>query len=56
MSNTNAIDSVREKIDQAWEISWSRFFRTETNLFYDWLSSYEQLTFEEEIERVLAYG
>lgn len=41
MSNTNAIDSVRAKIDQAWEIAWSRFFRTETNLFYDWLSSYE---------------
>ena len=28
-----------EKAEQAWAIAWSRFFRPETNLFYDYVSS-----------------
>lgn len=41
MVTTIKADPVREKMELAWEMGWSRFFRPETNLFYDWLSSYE---------------
>ncbi len=41
MITTLEFDSVREKINLAWTTAWKRFFRPETNLFYDWLSSYE---------------
>jgi len=30
---------LHDKMNQAWEISWARFFRPETNLFYDHISS-----------------
>jgi hypothetical protein len=28
-------------MDQAWKVSWKRFYLPKTNLFYDYLSSYE---------------
>lgn len=30
-----------EKVEQAWAVSWERFYLPETELFYDYLSSYE---------------
>ncbi|MDD2629621.1 MAG: hypothetical protein PHV61_05560 [Limnochordia bacterium] len=32
---------VRGKIEEAWAYSWERFFHEETDLFYDYISSYE---------------
>ena len=32
---------VRHSINHAWDISWSRFYRSDTHLFYDYLTSYE---------------
>jgi hypothetical protein len=33
--------SLAARMDQAWEVSWGRFFHPGTKLFYDYLSSYE---------------
>ncbi len=41
MVTTMETDTIREKMNLAWEMGWKHFFRPETNLFYDWLSSYE---------------
>ena len=30
-----------QSIKRAWEVSWSRFYRDDTHLFYDYLTSYE---------------
>ncbi|WP_197440637.1 hypothetical protein [Polystyrenella longa] len=32
---------VEKKLGQAWEVSWKRFYRDDTHLFYDYLISYE---------------
>lgn len=32
---------LKQQIDQAWEVTWTRFYRPQTHLFYDYLSSYE---------------
>ncbi len=37
--NTELARQLRDKVDQAWSVSWTRFFRPETNLFYDYVSS-----------------
>lgn len=34
-------DSISKQIDQAWNVSWKRFYLPGTNLFYDYLTSYE---------------
>ncbi|MCL1857474.1 MAG: hypothetical protein FWF84_07555, partial [Kiritimatiellaeota bacterium] len=31
--------ALHDKMEQAWEMAWTRFFRAETNLFYDGISS-----------------
>ena len=33
--------SLAEAMDAAWDVSWKRFYLPRTNLFYDYLSSYE---------------
>ncbi|MEZ6048774.1 MAG: hypothetical protein R3C11_24985 [Planctomycetaceae bacterium] len=33
--------NVEIKLVKAWEVTWSRFYREDTHLFYDYLSSYE---------------
>lgn len=30
------------RMDEAWQITWKRFFHRKTNLFYDYLTSYQQ--------------
>jgi hypothetical protein len=35
-------DSLAVCMDQAWDVSWQRFYHPETKLFYDYLSSYER--------------
>jgi len=35
-----ASPSLSACIDQAWEVTWKRFYRNDTNLFYDYLTSY----------------
>jgi hypothetical protein len=37
--NKSEEQQLLEKVAQAWEITWPRFFRPETNLFYDSISS-----------------
>lgn len=32
---------LSQSIDRAWDVSWSRFYRGDTHLFYDYLTSYE---------------
>ena len=32
---------LKQQIEQAWQVTWTRFYRPETHLFYDYLSSYE---------------
>ena len=34
-------DAVRDKLNDAWKVTWDRFYREDTHLFYDYLSSYE---------------
>ena len=34
-------DQATAKIQQAWDVSWNKFFLPQTNLFYDFLESYE---------------
>ena len=46
-----SVTAAEAKIDAAWEISWTKFFRAETNLFYDWLSSYEKGLEQEHLPR-----
>lgn len=33
--------ALREKMDQAWQVTWSRFFQKDVQTFMDYLSSYE---------------
>jgi len=33
---------VIQSVDRAWDVTWSRFYRNDTHLFYDYLSSYEE--------------
>lgn len=33
---------ILEKVNQAWDISWERFYQPKTNQFYDYLTSYEK--------------
>ena len=35
-------DSLSDLMEKAWVISWTRFYSEKTNLFYDYLSSYEK--------------
>jgi hypothetical protein len=35
---------LSESVRAAWDVSWEMFFRDKTNLFYDWLSSYDRAT------------
>lgn len=35
-------DSLLRAMNHAWNISWSRFYSSKTNLFYDYLSSYKK--------------
>jgi len=35
-------NSLSECMDQAWNVSWNRFFNEKTKQFYDYLSSYEE--------------
>ncbi len=37
----SSAEALRPYIDRAWEVSWQRFYLPKTNLFYDYLSSYE---------------
>ncbi|MEI8350821.1 MAG: hypothetical protein WCG36_00770, partial [bacterium] len=39
MTSTPIEQQLLDKAEQAWNVSWSRFFRPETNLFYDYISS-----------------
>jgi len=39
--NTSLEQQLLDKAEQAWKVSWSRYFRAETNLFYDYISSYD---------------
>lgn len=40
--NDNATQQVMDAaISKAWDRTWTRFYRTQTHLFYDYLSSYE---------------
>lgn len=32
---------LAESVEQAWEVTWKRFYRSDTQLLYDYLSSYE---------------
>lgn len=44
-NNIEKIDSsnhILECVNQAWEVSWERFYHPQTNLFYDYLTSYDQ--------------
>jgi hypothetical protein len=44
-SNTNAgqlNDPVLENMMRAWDVVWERFYHPDTNLFYDYISSYEK--------------
>lgn len=34
-------ERLLEKAELAWDVSWQRFFRQETNLFYDYLTSFD---------------
>lgn len=38
---TGGASYVRECAEKAWNTSWGRFYKPETHLFYDYLSSYE---------------
>ena len=37
--NTKNEQQFFAKAEQAWTVAWARFFRPETNLFYDYVSS-----------------
>lgn len=41
LGNMAKTEEVAEKIQQAWEVSWNRFYHPKTNQFYDFLGSYE---------------
>jgi len=53
----NSGDQLAESIEQAWETTWTRFYRSDTHLFYDYLTSYDDgmelnhLPTADEIER-----
>ncbi len=38
----NSKDYIPDSIQRAWEVSWSRFYRSDTHLFYDYITSYEE--------------
>ncbi|MDR1201317.1 MAG: hypothetical protein LBL58_06775 [Tannerellaceae bacterium] len=38
----NLSDSLHIHINEAWEVAWERFYHPKTNLFYDYISSYEK--------------
>ncbi len=40
--DTSPNGPLSQSIDRAWDVSWSRFYRDDTHLFYDYLTSYEK--------------
>jgi hypothetical protein len=43
-ATTNAVPAARSLsvcVDRAWQVTWTRFYREETHLLYDYLTSYE---------------
>ena len=42
---------LAKKIEEAWEVSWKMFFRKETCLFYDYLTSYEPSQYQADLPR-----
>lgn len=39
MSKSHSVIAAR--MEEAWHVAWTYFFRPETSIFYDWLSSYQ---------------
>ena len=38
----SSLDSLSGCIDQAWDVSWDRFYNKDTHQFYDYLTSYNK--------------